>query len=128
MSDIRVFSSHYVWEDIVSMALGAVIVATAWLVGDAGSQTIAANATLVGILVMALGASEFLDLRRWEEGLEAACGVWLIASPIIFGYADFGTLRFWHFFLGAGVVLVAALELRQDWDLSDAELSHHSVR
>lgn len=128
MSGIRIFGSHYVWEDCVSMALGAVIVATAWLVGDAGSQTIAVNATLVGILVMALGASEFLDLRRWEEGLEAACGVWLIASPIIFGYADFGTLRFWHFFLGAGVVLVAALELRQDWNLSDAEVSHHSVR
>ncbi len=127
MSDVRDFGSHYVSEDVVSMALGAVIVATASL-GDAGSQAIALNATLVGILVMALGASEFLDLRRWEEGLEAACGVWLIASPIIFGYADFGTLRFWHFFLGAGVVLVAALELRQDWDLSDAELSHHSVR
>ncbi len=127
MSDVRDFDSHYVSEDIVGMALGAVIVATASL-GDAGSQAIAVNATLVGLLVMALGASEFLDLRRWEEGLEAACGVWLIASPIIFGYADFGTLRFWHFFLGAGVVLVAALELRQDWDLSDTELSHHSVR
>ncbi len=127
MSDVRDFGSHYVSEDIVSIALGAVIVATASL-HDAGSQTIALNATLVGILVMVLGASEFLDLRRWEEGLEAACGVWLIASPIIFGYADFGTLRFWHLFLGAGVVLVAALELRQDWGLSDAELSHHSVR
>ena len=68
------------------------------------------------------------DLRRWEEGLETACGLWLIASPFIFGYADAGTLRYWHFVLGAAVVLLAVLELRQDWILSCAELRHHSAR
>ncbi len=82
----------------------------------------------VGILVLALGASEFLDLRRWEEGLEAACGLWLIASPFILGYADAGMLRYWHFVLGAAVVLLAMLELRQDWTLSNAELTRHSAR
>ena len=128
MTDIRIFSVHYLWEDCVSMVLGALIALTSWMVGDAGSQTVAANAGIVGILVLALGASEFLDLRRWEEGLETACGLWLIASPFIFGYADAGTLRYWHFALGAAVVLLAVLELRQDWNLSRAELSHHSAR
>jgi hypothetical protein len=56
----------------------------------------------------------------WRRGL--------IASPFIFGYADAGTLRYWHFILGIAVVLLAALELRQDWKLSDAELGHHSGR
>ncbi len=69
------------------MALGALIVLTSWLVGDGGSQTVAVNATIVGILVLALGASEVVDLRRWEESLEGACGLWLIASPFVFGYA-----------------------------------------
>ena len=46
--------------------LGALIVATSWIVGNVRSQSIAVNAVIVGILVMALGASEFLDLRRWE--------------------------------------------------------------
>jgi SPW repeat len=78
--------------------------------------------------VLALGASEVVDLRRWEESLEAACGLWLIASPFTFGYADAGSLRFWHFALGNAVVLLAALELRQDWKLSDAELARHSDR
>ena len=128
MTGIRLFNFHYLWEDCVGMGLGALIVLTSWMVGDASSQTVAANAAIVGIFVMALGAAEFLDLRRWEESLETACGLWLIASPFIFGYADAGTLRFWHFFLGAGVVLVAMLELRQDWNLSSAELIHHSAR
>jgi SPW repeat len=128
MAGIRLFNVHYVWEDILSMSLGALIVLTSWMVGDGNTQAVAANATIVGILVLALGASEFLDLRRWEEGLETACGLWLIASPFIFGYADAGTLRYWHFVVGAVVVVLAGLELRQDWKLSDAELAQHSAR
>jgi len=128
MTGIRLFNVHYLWEDCVSMSLGALIVLTAWIIGDVSSQTVAVNATIVGILVLALGASEFFDLRRWEESLEAACGLWLIASPFILGYADAGTLRYWHFILGAAVVLLAVLELRQDWNLSSAELRHHSAR
>ncbi len=128
MTGIRIFSVHYLWEDCVSMVLGAVIALTSWMVGDTVSQTIAANAVIVGILVLALGAAEFLDLRRWEEGLETGCGLWLIVSPFIFGYADAGTLRYWHFVFGGAVVLLAVLELRQDWNLSSAELSHHSAR
>ena len=128
MAGIRIFKVHYLWEDCVSMGLGALIVLTAWMFSDVGSQTVATNAAIVGILVLALGASEFLDLRRWEEGLETVCGLWLVASPFIFGYADAGTLRYWHFVLGAAVVLLAVLELMQDWKVSNAELSHHSVR
>ncbi len=119
MTGIRIFSVHYLWEDCVSMVLGVLIALTSWMVGDAGSQAVAANAAIIGILVLALGVSEFLDLRRWEEGLETACGFWLIASPFVFGYADA---------VGAAVVLLAVLELRQDWNQSSAELSHHSAR
>jgi hypothetical protein len=128
MTGVRLFNVHYMWEDFISMCLGALIVLTSWMVGDVGSQIVAVNTVIVGILVLALGASEFLDLRRWEEGLETACGLWLIASPFIFGYADAGTLRYWHFVLGAAVVLLAVLELRQDWKLNSAELRHYSAR
>lgn len=129
MAGIRLFNVHYGWEDCLSMALGALIVLTSWLVGEGGGQIVAVNAAIVGLLVLALGASEvFVDLRRWEESLEAACGLWLIASPFVFGYADAGTLRYWHVVLGFAVVLLAVLELRQDWELSDSELAHHSGR
>ena len=128
MAGIRLFNVHYGWEDCLSMALGALIVLTSWLVGEGGGQIVAVNAAIIGLLVLALGASEFVDLRRWEESLETACGLWLIASPFVFGYADAGTLRYWHFVVGFAVVLLAVLELRQDWELSDGELAHHSAR
>ena len=128
MAGIRLFNVHYIWEDCVSMALGALIVLTSWLIGYGGSQIVAVNTVMVGILVLALAASEFVDLRRWEESLESACGLWLIASPFVFGYAGAGTLRYWHFVLGIAVVLLAVLELRQDWELSDTEIARHSAR
>ncbi len=128
MAGIRIFNVHYGWEDCVSITLGALIVLSSWLVGDGISQTVAVNAVIVGLLVMALGASEVVDLRRWEESLETACGLWLIASPFVFGYADAGTLQYWHFALGIVVVVLGVLELRQDWELSDAELAHLSAR
>ena len=52
-------------------------------------------------LVIALGALELTGLQRWEQGGEIACGLWLIVSPFIFGYAEADALRYWHFVLGA---------------------------
>jgi hypothetical protein len=52
MAGIRLFNVHYGWEDCVSMGLGALIVLTAWIGNDVVSQTVAANATIVGILVL----------------------------------------------------------------------------
>jgi hypothetical protein len=129
MAGIRLFNVHYLWEDCLSMGLGALIVLTSWMVGDAGNtQAVATNAVVVGIVVLALGASEFLDLRRWEESVEVACGLWLFASPFIFGYANAGMLRYWHFILGVSVVVLAVLELKQDWKLSGPRLAQHSSR
>jgi hypothetical protein len=35
MAGIRLFNVHYVWEDCVSMGLGALIVLTSWMADDA---------------------------------------------------------------------------------------------
>ena len=46
MSGIRLLNAHYVWEDFLSMGMGAVIVLTSWMVGDVGSQSMATNAAI----------------------------------------------------------------------------------
>jgi hypothetical protein len=58
-------------------------------------------------------------------GAEIALGLWLIASPLIFGYSGDDMLRAWHATLGGIVVLLGALQLWQDWRLSDQELAKH---
>jgi hypothetical protein len=129
MISIRIFDIHRTWEDWAAMVLGVVIALSPWP-GQPTSVVVFVtdimwNATLVGILVCALGAVELVDLHRWEQVGEIACGAWLIASPYIFGYAGAGMLQYWHFGLGAAVALLAVVELWQDWNLSDQQLARH---
>jgi hypothetical protein len=125
MSGIRFFNVHRSWEDWVSMLIGVLIGISPWLAEQQHDQSVIWNAVLVGALVLGLAQFEYVSLQRWEEIGEIVCGLWLIASPLTFDYAEFGALRYWHFILGAIVVLIAALELWQDWTLSDKELAQH---
>ena len=125
MSGIRFFNIHRSWEDWLGMLLGVLIGLSPWLAGQQDHQAVMWNAILVGALVLGVAQLEYVSLQRWEEAGELALGLWLIASPFIFGYADTGDLRYWHFILGAVVVLLAVFELWQDWKLSDKELAQH---
>ena len=125
MAGTQIFGYHRNWEDWLSMALGVVIGLSPWLAGEQGQSAVNWNAVVLGAVVVALGALELSGLQRWEEALEMLSGLWLVASPFVFGYAGTGTLRIWHFVLGAVVVLLAALEQWQDWKLSDKELARH---
>ena len=48
-----------------------------------------------------------------------------MASPFVLGYAGDEMLRAWHIALGAIVALLGALQLWQDWRLSDQDLANH---
>ena len=124
MAGIRL-NVHRTWEDWAGMVLGVLIGLSPWLTGQQDNQVVMWNAVVVGALVLALAALELAGLQRWEEIGEIACGVWLIASPFVFGYAGAGTLRYWHFVLGVIVVLLAVVVLWQDWKLSDKDLAQH---
>ena len=125
MMHIRFFDAHRSWEDWLGMLLGVLTGLSPWISGQMGSQTMMLNAILVGAIVFVLGEYEAADLHRWQKAGEIALGSWLAASPFIFGYSADGTLRFWHFVLGAVIVILAVLELWQDWNLSDEELAEH---
>jgi SPW repeat len=132
MSDFRFFTTHRTWEDWCGMLLGVLIVLSPWMptqTGDgpanAGHSYVILNTLAVGLLVFGLAQLEYIALQRWEEVAEIALGLWLIVSPYVFGYFDHGLLRFLHSSLGGLVVLLAALQLWQDWELSDQEMLKH---
>ena len=89
------------------------------------SQFVVMNTVIVGVLVLSLAGMEIVVLQTSEEWLELACGLWLTASPFIFGYA--GPLQSWHIGLGTIVAVLAVVELLQDWKLSDEELARHGM-
>jgi hypothetical protein len=132
MSDFRFFSTHRPWEDWFGMLLGVLIVVSPWFPLQSAHETMDSersimilNTFVVGMLVFGLAQLEYVALQRWEEVAEIAFGLWLIASPLIFGYSGDDMLRAWHATLGAIVVLLGALQLWQDWRLSDQELANH---
>lgn len=132
MWDFRSLTTHRTWEDWCGMLLGVLIVLSPWFPNPAGHEVVDAersfvilNTFTIGILIFGLAQLEYVALQRWEEVAEIVAGLWLIASPYIFGYADEGLLRYWHASLGGLVVLLAALQLWQDWDLNDQDMLKH---
>jgi peptidoglycan/LPS O-acetylase OafA/YrhL len=113
------------------MLLGVLIVVSPWFpfsnhdVMDAERGTMILNTFVVGMLVFGLAQLEYVALQRWEEVGEIALGLWLIASPMILGYSGDEALQAWHVVLGAIIALLGALQLWQDWRLSEKELANH---
>ncbi len=129
MSDFRLLGTHRTWEDWCGMLLGVLIVLSPWFptqtsheVVDTDRSFMILNSFTVGILVLGLAQLEYVALQRWQEIAEIVLGLWLIASPAIFGYSDDNLMLFWHSALGVLVVLLGALQLWQDWELSDQDL------
>jgi len=91
---------------------------------DAERSWMILNTFVVGMLVFGLAQLEYVALQRWEEVAEIALGFWLVASPLIFGYSGDDMLKIWHAALGLIVVLLGALQLWQDWRLSEQELAN----
>ncbi|HLX16592.1 MAG TPA: SPW repeat protein [Bradyrhizobium sp.] len=132
MSDFQYFNTHRTWEDWLGMLFGVAIALSPWFpsqasheVIDAGRSYVILNAVLVGLVVFGLAQLEYTALHRWEEVAGILLGLWLIASPYIFGYSGDGMLRFYHSTLGSLVLLLSALQLWQDWDLSDQDMLKH---
>jgi hypothetical protein len=132
MSDFGFFKTHRTWEDWLGMLLGVLIILSPWFPTQAGHEIVDAersvviiNTFAVGILVFGLAQLEYIALRRWEEVAAILLALWLIVSPYVFGYHGDGLLRFYHSTLGGLVLLLATLQLWQDWELSDQDLLKH---
>lgn len=132
MSDFRLLGTHRTWEDWCGMLLGVLIVLSPWFPAQTGYDVVEGDRSMmilntftVGLIVLGLAQLEYVALQRWEEIAEIVLGLWLIASPAIFGYANDGMMLLWHSVLGVLVVLLGALQLWQDWDLSEEDLLKH---
>ena len=100
-------------EDMASIALGVAAVLAPWVLpSTATSSMIALNALLVGLVICALAALDLYVPPHWEEPVEMIAGAWLMSSPAWLGYS--GALGTVHVLIGAGVILLAGLELWQD--------------
>ncbi|HMA14038.1 MAG: SPW repeat protein [Bacteroidota bacterium] len=106
------FTEHRGWEDMFSAACGVLIVLSPALDPAQASAALVISVGLAGVFITMLAMLELMDHQRWEELAELACGLWVVVSPLVFGYG--GALRLSHYLLGGAVAVLALLELWQD--------------
>ena len=92
------------WQDPVNALIGLLLFLSPWLFDFVNEATAAANASLVGIALMAVSIGAIVVPRAWEEWTEAALGLWLIISPWVLGFADRRDIM--RLTVGAGIVVL----------------------
>lgn len=103
------------WEYWLSLALGCVVLLSPWIVEQGtGLPPVVLNTVLVGLAMTFVAGMEIDALRTWEEWVELALGLWLVAAPFALGYSGLKMLTALHVVVGGVVALLAALEWWRD--------------
>jgi hypothetical protein len=114
MADWNLRSSRREWDDWFGIVLGIGIALAPWIVEEVSNSPAIVNAAIAGLIVMVLAEADLVNFRRWIEVCQLVLGLWVAASPFMFGYADSGSLRALHIIAGLAVAALSIFELRQD--------------
>jgi hypothetical protein len=101
------------------LASGVLILVWPFAVDERVNGLVTLNAVVVGLVVTIAAQFELFGPTVRDEVVNGACGLWLILSPMVFGYSWADQLKLWHFGLGAVVTVIAGLELWQEWQKAD---------
>ena len=75
------------WQDWVTLILGLwLFVSPFFMIGGSLSDAAAWNAYLLGGAVTVFAASALADSKPWEEWVNLALGLWLVAAPFALGF------------------------------------------
>lgn len=75
------------WQDLANLAIGIWLFVCTWVFGWQAEVPIAANFIAVGGLLVAVALGAAVAPREWEEWVEVALALWLMASPWALGFA-----------------------------------------
>jgi hypothetical protein len=116
--------THRTWEDWAGIALSITIILSPWMARQSGDPGVVLITALLGLILLTLAQYELVKAHRSVELVELACGVLVMALPVLLGYV--GALRTWHFVLGGLVTSLALLELWQGSQSQDTMQTAHT--
>jgi hypothetical protein len=93
---------------VVAIALA---ITTAALIGEPSDDRVPMNAALLSFVLLSATGFEMVGLHLWQDVSELLCGLWIAGSPFVWGYANAGPVRFWHFALGGALVVLGSFSL-----------------
>jgi hypothetical protein len=95
------------WQDIANLVLGGWLFISPWILGFTGTELIARNAWIFGVIVAVLALLAIFVYQKWEEWVNAAIGVWIFVSPWVLGAATNPTILWNSLIVGALLVILA---------------------
>ena len=104
------------WQDPVNALIGVWTIASPWIMNFAGDATLSYNATIVGMLLVAVALGATFVPRAWEEWSEAIIGVWMIVSPWVLRFAGQQDAKMTFVVTGVVVTALALWTLATDRD------------
>lgn len=118
-------SRHETWQEAAGIGVGAIAGLSPFLTGSTAITTAMYLAAGTGAIFMVICGAHLLSLSRIAQFVKFVCAVGLTAGPVLFGYAG-SLVGFVHFVIGAAMLALSALEIWQDWHLSDTELEQYA--
>jgi hypothetical protein len=100
--------------DLYNLLLAALLFASPWLfrlTNSPGKMDLWGT----GVVIAVISLAAIIAYKDWEEWANLLLGLWLVASPWLFGFAH---TRAMHFSIGIGIVVafLAALDLWLHYD------------
>lgn len=95
--------------DIYNVALGAFLFACPWLFAFT-REAARLDAWAMGLVIAAMAIAAVVTFAEWEEWVNLALGLWLLASPFLLGFAHTPAMRV-DIGVGFVVAYLAALEI-----------------
>ncbi len=112
MAAIKIYLPRQ-WTDWVTWLLGIWLCLSPWALLFEFDETAVRNAVLLGALIILVEVIELSVFRGWEEWINVALGVWLIASTWVLCIAT-PAARINFVLVG---VLVVALAFNEMWQI-----------
>lgn len=75
------------WQDCLNLILGLWVIASPWVLGFTDVQYAPANAVVIGIVIAVMAVWALVSFHEWEEWVNVFLGLWLVATPWLFGFA-----------------------------------------
>jgi len=92
--------------DKINLGLGAVLFVSPWVLQYTDLSGATENAWLCGVIIMGVAGAGLMTFKPWEQWHSVVLGVWIVAAPLVLGFAAAMVPTAVH--IVAGVVLVAS--------------------
>jgi len=112
------------WQDWVMLVLGIWFTFSPFVLGYPDPTGIAAiNSHVFGAIVAVLATAALMRPRLWEEWVNLALGLWLIAAPFVLGFGADQVAAINHILLGMLVTADALWALMNVGAPADANVA-----